>query len=144
MPASVAAHEHRVLDRKRIGISGKNRAGGSASEALGVSASSRSTRQCFEPGVAQFTHRRQRPSGVTTSAGRSSDIAPKRSLASWARSRVDAVVGTGDDVGVATRSSGAAQAVREPHGVRGHHNARRAGHAPRSELGGATTVSPRP
>ncbi len=45
-----------------------------------MSASSTSTHQCLVPGVAQLTYSRHRPSGVWTSAGRSSDSAPNRSL----------------------------------------------------------------
>ncbi len=46
----------------------------------GCSASSRTTRQCLVPGVATLTYSRQRPSSVRTSAGRSSDSAPRASL----------------------------------------------------------------
>ena len=50
-----------------------------ASKAPGWPASSTSTRQCLVPGVAQLRYSRQSPSGVITSAGRSSDSAPSSS-----------------------------------------------------------------
>ena len=46
----------------------------------GSAASSTSIHQCLLSGVAQQTYSRQRPSGVRTTAGRSIDIAPNRSL----------------------------------------------------------------
>ena len=53
-----------------------------ASNDAGSSASSASTHQCSEPGVEQLTYTRQPPSGRRTSAGRSTDAAPKSSRAS--------------------------------------------------------------
>ena len=51
-----------------------------ASNSPGCAASVISTRQCLVPNVAQLRYSRQRPSGVRTSAGRSSDSVAIASL----------------------------------------------------------------
>ena len=55
--------------------------GSASASAASDGASSAQIHQCFEPGVAQLRYSRQ-PPPTRTSAGRSSDSAPKRSLPS--------------------------------------------------------------
>ena len=69
-----------------MSLPGSTVAGAAVVRPSGVAASTRSTRQCLVAGVAQLTYTRQRPSGVSTSAGRSSDSAPNRSRSSRATS----------------------------------------------------------